>query len=392
MRLKKLVMKAKQTRTRKMSDLARGLRSAESVADIDAELADILEDYAALLELREIAAKASGVTTPPPVPPISPIRSSGAPAREARQNNSGTIESLVRQYLADDRSPYRNVRHATKSSYDRLIKRVRNDHGAKRLADLKTDDIQGFFDEWTKSGLPMARSLITMLRGLVNFGVKIKDPECERLSAVLHYMQFEMAETRKEQLTVEHAKRIIEKAHEAGLPMIALTQAIQFEWGLRQKDVIGEWVPELEFDWSDIFSEDRQWKWLRGIRWDQIDSNLILHHITSMGLKEIERDLKRTQMVADELERRWPGCMQDRSLLPESGPIIRYEKKGLSYEDSPPYEPDTFRLQWRKCADAAGVPRNVFNRDSRPRGREQREERENDRPVSADLQPTGLIN
>ena len=39
---------------------------------------------------------------------------------------------------------------------------------------------------------------------------------------------------------------IVEKAHEMRRDSIALAQAIQFETGLSQKDVIGEWVPESE--------------------------------------------------------------------------------------------------------------------------------------------------
>jgi hypothetical protein len=55
-----------------------------------------------------------------------------------------------------------------------------------------------------------------------------------------------------------------------------LAQALQFELMLRQKDVIGEWVPDSEPGENDIHHDGR--KWFRGIRGDAIDGDMILRH------------------------------------------------------------------------------------------------------------------
>ena len=58
----------------------------------------------------------------------------------------------------------------------------------------------------------------------------------------------------------------------------------------------------------------RDLKWLRGIRWSEIDDNLILRHVTSKRQKEIEVDLKLAPMVMEEL-----ALLGERQ---KSGPLI----------------------------------------------------------------------
>jgi integrase len=116
-------------------------------------------------------------------------------------------------------------------------------------------------------------------------------------------------------------------------------------------------------------------KWLRGIRWSEIDDKLILRHVTSKKLKLVEPDLKLCPMVIEELQRIYPSLVVsdavfddddlvqemtvDRSVLPTSGPIIVFE------ETARPYETHRFRRLWRALATTASIPKNVQNRDSR---------------------------
>jgi hypothetical protein len=145
-------------------------------------------------------------------------------------------------------------------------------------------------------------------------------------------------------------------AHKVGRPSIALAQAIQFELkALGQKDVIGEWVRQSDPGASDIVTEDG--KWLRGFRWSQIDSDLILRHtiLTRQGKTKvkIKVNLTRKPMVMDELTK-----LGER---PANGPMIVCENSSI------PWTAYEFRRQWRKVATAAGVPKTVFNMDSRER-------------------------
>jgi hypothetical protein len=171
-------------------------------------------------------------------------------------------------------------------------------------------------------------------------------------------MRFENPKPRSEQLTAEHVKAIREKAHELGKPSIALAQAIQFELMLNQKDVIGEWLPATEPGESDIVLDGL--KWLHGIRWSEIDNNLILRHVTSFRKKMVEIDLKRAPMVLEEIKRL--------GATPKNGPVV------VSEWSQKPWSSNEFRRWWRKLADAAGVPKNIRNMDSSKVGMQSKRE------------------
>jgi len=141
---------------------------------------------------------------------------------------------------------------------------------------------------------------------------------------------------------------------EYSLPSIALAQALQFELCLRQKDVIGEWVPLAEPGISTVTWHGR--KWLRGLRWEEISSNLILNHAMSKSRtgKVLEFDLKLYPMVMAELAK----IPQEK----RAGPLIVCELTKR------PWVQNHFRDKWRGVARKAGVPDTVKNMDSRAGG------------------------
>ena len=63
----------------------------------------------------------------------------------------------------------------------------------------------------------------------------------------------------------EHVDLCIPAAHGAGFPCLALAVAIQFLCALRQKDVIGEWVPDpqgrLRWVWGLLWGEHVRPDW-----------------------------------------------------------------------------------------------------------------------------------
>src|SRR6476646_496322 len=97
---------------------------------------------------------------------------------------------------------------------------------------------------------------------------------------------------------------------------------------LRQKDVIGEYVPESEPGLSDILHHGC--KWMHGIGWKEISPDLILTHRLSKSLRGKNAvlnpsagktevfDLKNYPMVMEELQ-----YITDRS-----GPIVKREETG----------------------------------------------------------------
>lgn len=263
----------------------------------------------------------------------------------------GTLATLARCYQTDRDSPYHKTRYVSRVYYDKLIKRLTEDHGDEPVKEIRARQVLRWHEEWSDGGkVAMAHSLIGMLRTVINFGVTmLEDPECQRVSLALNKLRFKMAKPRSARLTADQANLIRKKAREKGFPSIALAQALQFECMLRQKDVIGEWVPINEPGLSEVVHNGQ--KWLRGTRWEEIDHELVLKHITSKRQKPMEAPLASAPMVLDELK--LIGA------LPDTGPIIVCEATGL------PWTASSFRKTWRELATECGIPKSVRNMDSR---------------------------
>lgn len=276
----------------------------------------------------------------------------------------GTLTGLIRAYQTDQDSSYRKLRYRTRIYYDTLCRALEevvwtDAEGVKRtgseteISIIKARVVMRWHELWLERGkVSMGHSVIGMLRILTGFGSTIlEDDQCARLSGVLSNMRFTMAKPRVERLTAEQAVLIRAEARNLGFHSVALAQALQFELMLRQKDVIGEYVPYSEPGVSEV--HDGNNKWLRGLRYEEIDANMILKHITSKRQKEITVDLKMAGMVMEELGNR------TRDQLPATGPLVVSEVSGV------PWYQSEFRRAWRKAADAAGVPNTVKNMDSR---------------------------
>ena len=278
----------------------------------------------------------------------------------------GTFASLIDCYLRDPESPYRTVEYASRQQYDKLCKRVGRDMGDWRVEETGTREINQQHRTWRDaSGVAMAHACISMLRMLTGFGATIlEDGPCQRLRGLLSLRRFPMGDRRQVFLSFDQAAALCDLARERGMASLALAQAIQFELALRQKDVIGAWVPQDDASLSDITDHGR--KWIKGLRWETIDANLILRHRTSKKKKMLVADLKLAPLVMRELGML---CNSDctltfgekinRGTFPASGPVVVDIKTGQ------PYTANTYRHQWRKLADELGIPRGVQNRDSR---------------------------
>lgn len=289
-------------------------------------------------------------------------------AAAAVKTYDGTLRTLIAQFQTDQDSAYRGVRYRTRQNYDSVLKRILDDRGAVTLGagcdadgnpteQLKARQLRRWHEEWSKRGVTTAHGLMTMLRMLFKFGATFLEcKECERLCTGMKGLAFKQGSARTERLTAEQATAVRAEAHRRGHHAMALAQAFQFECTLRQKDVIGEWIPQRETGISDVLRDED--KWLRGLRWEEIDQNMILQHITSKRNKLIEVNLALAPMVLEEMELIL-GQPPRRDLLPASGPVIIDEYTGL------PYAVVRFRRKWREVATAAGVPTNVFNMDSR---------------------------
>lgn len=272
----------------------------------------------------------------------------------------GTLASLANSYEKHPQSPFQRLRPATQVAYLQEIKPLRTAKGKRKVASLTAIDFQRWYDEAKrplKDGDPervrRAHGLMTMLRILIKWGAVLRHPGCDQLLTIITLMRFGLPGVRQKVLTYDHAKSIIDKAHEEGRSSIALAQAIQFETALRQWDVIGHWDRIASPQPGDGLVHGN-WAWRYGLTWGHIDSNMILRKKTSKTGSDVEFDLKLSPMVMAEINR-----------IPVEkrvGPLILDESSGL------PYMNGRFSRVWRKVATAAGVPSEVWNRDSRAGG------------------------
>ena len=116
----------------------------------------------------------------------------------------GTWRSLVTAYQTDEVSSYRKVRYRTRVYYDCLCRRIERDHGDERVQDFKVRDALLWHQQWAADGehIPLAHSLMGMIRTLVNFGADfLEDDECVRVAGVLHRRKFEQGKAREEHLS-----------------------------------------------------------------------------------------------------------------------------------------------------------------------------------------------
>lgn len=262
-----------------------------------------------------------------------------------------SLSDLIDSYQTDPVSSYHRLRYATRRNHGNLLARLRAQHGHRLLSDIRARVIKEMHQGWSEGGkVAVGHAFIASLRTICGYGATdLEEAECERLCLVLHKLRFPSSPPRTTFLTADQADAIRAVAHDMGWPSIALAQAFQFECMLRQKDVIGEWIPFDEPGESDV--RFRGMKWLRGIRWNEISGDLVLTHMTSKRQKELEIDLRNSPMVMAEL----PHVIHRTA----DGPIIINEITAM------PWSASEFRRKWRICADLAGVPKTVRSMDSR---------------------------
>ena len=282
---------------------------------------------------------------------------------------TGTWHSLIVCYQTDADSPYCKKEYRSRQHYVTLCRLIEKDIGDERIDAIDARRVLRLHEKWTDGGRKVAigHALIGMLRGLLTYGrTFLKCPQCADLRVTLHDMRFKAAKAREHFLSADQVIAIRREAHKMERPYrhsIALAQAFQFDVasGLRQKDVIGEWVPISEpGPLSDVISGNM--KWIKGLRGEEIDENFILRHVTSKRKKMLVADLKLAPMVMEEF-RLMAGLSPTDELrrghVPASGPLIYNEQTGL------PYNTEAFRNAWRQVARAAGVPDEIRNMDSR---------------------------
>lgn len=264
----------------------------------------------------------------------------------------GTISWLCTLFETDPETPYRTLRHDTQKFYSRYIKTIVETVGERRLGTVNGRDARRWFENWQqRHGHRSAYGCIQTLRRVISYGVELRDANCIELSMVLKKTEFRTPRSRKARPTHDQIAVFCETARDLDRGSIAMAVLIQFELSLRQKDVIGEWVPLNDEPPTGISDGDKRWQW--GLTWDQIDGAMILRKPTSKsnGQETAEHDLKLHPDIVNGLSH----TPRERRI----GPVIVDEKSGL------PWRRPHFSRQFRKIAKAAGWPDTLWNMDSR---------------------------
>jgi hypothetical protein len=294
----------------------------------------------------------------------------------------GTVGSLIEIYQKHKKSPFKAVRHATQLTYATNLRALKTAIGDVRVKHISFDDISNWQDELADDGgggpprKYRSGKLIAQLKRVFLFGALVLPKEagchdvCDIFAKMAEGKMMDSTQSRRsEYMTAAQCRLLREKAHAMGHHSVALAQAFAFELGCRQKDVIGEWIPDKVPGLSDIL--DRGKKWMMGLRWEEVDAELVLRHRLSKSIHGADTvmdpkagtwkawDLRAYPMIMDELARLCGGAV-DRANLPARGPVILHERFGR------PWGERMFQYAWRKVATAAGIPANIQNRDSRP--------------------------
>ena len=266
-----------------------------------------------------------------------------------------TLAGLIEQYLTHKASSFHKLAYDNRKNTRRLAERLDAQHGSTPLAEIRASTIRIWHDGWAEGGkVSMAHSFIAQLRTMFGFGLlMLEDRECERLCVTMSKLKFEQAKVSDVSLSPEQADAIREAARRHfGWYSLALAQAFQFELVLRQRDVIGQWVPESEPGESDIRYNGMKWR--AGIRWSEVADDMVLRHRTNKRQKMMAADLRLCPMIQDELR-----YLNYRS---PDGPIIINDVTGL------PWSANEFRRKWRLVANHCGIPKEVKDMHSRSGG------------------------
>jgi hypothetical protein len=356
----------------RLSTLAGKMDSPQVVAEIDKVLRDMRLEWMEMIDLRKGAVRRHGDRGGAPLPLPAIIDSnqdeavSTAALEQEVQAPKMTVSKLMDLYVSDQDSQYQKLNFSSRKMYDTLMSLIRRDFGEFPLPEITGRVLQHWHAAWSEGGnkVAIAHSKMGMLRRLFAFGVLVlESDECVRLATILRSLRIKSPKRRTERLTGDQAAAIRNQAHLNERPSIALAQAFQFDFGLTQKEIIGEWVPMSEDGNSDITHDSRDGKrvkWLRGIRWEYINDDLILNVPQQTFPDGRVLNLRLAGMVLEELEKQFQfDAEAGRSTLPVSGPIV------VSEHDDLPWDAVEFRRWWRRLADAAGIPKAVRNSDSR---------------------------
>lgn len=285
--------------------------------------------------------------------------------RQDYSHFDGSIGGLCHRFEVDKESPVQGWKWNTRRTQLRIVSVIHRAFGQRSLAALRLSDFRRWYDEAKKpkqlggtERIDRAAKIMKMVREILRYGVaaELDRAECKRLLEILGATEFKQAARRRVRLELSQVQAFVVQAVQAGRPSLALGTLIQFETGMRQRDVIGEWepVPAGE-EQSGIVLRGRRgqdWRrWCNGLTWSDLGRDLVISKETTKTGAIVSHDLKLFPAIVDLL-----------NAVPVEhrvGPLIVDESAGR------PYAEFGYAREWRAIARQAGIPDFVWNMDAR---------------------------
>ena len=270
------------------------------------------------------------------------------------------IKDLFRVYRERDSSPFQSVKWNTRRTYSQVLDTIEDAASDVKLTAINMEMLYRWYNDACypegkgrdkPTHLRKAHGIISMLRRVISYGAAAEIPECDRLSTILSNMRFKAPGRRTAALFAKHVVSFIDTAVANDRLSLALGTALQFELGMRQRDVIGEWEP-LDGDRPTSTYVMNRRQWVNGLTWDCITPDWVLTKTTTKTGQIVTHDLTLCPMskkLIEQIE------IEKRSF----GPII------IDELNNRPYAEHAYQRHWREIADKAGLPRGLWNMDAR---------------------------
>jgi hypothetical protein len=294
----------------------------------------------------------------------------------------GTIKSACQIYQEHPNSTFNvSISDTTKRGYLSDLKVIIGSVGHRRVKNCTVLDAQAWYREWRKGieyidddgshwfgpeRIARAHNAAAMLRMVLRFMAALRYPDCKLLAEELSNIKFEREGSREQELTYQHVRDFVRAAGEMvekgvisrdRALYLCIATVAQFELMLRQGDIIGKWQKRKEGakfpsgitllhtgaeTWAGFFT----WANIPGWRWRTRTSK-------SKYRAAVEFDLQIYDLLFPLLEQVPVEERTGAIIKGEHGQPIRYR---------------TFVKAFRKIAQWAKIPNEVWSMDARAGG------------------------
>jgi hypothetical protein len=279
---------------------------------------------------------------------------------------TGTMGSAIAIFRGHTISTFNSVAANTRRTYGESLKVIEGTVAARVNRNVTLVDVRRWYREWRKPAsagaeerIDRAHDAVQMVRAVWRFCAGLGAPfrDCKEALERLGKARFENGSGRDTEMTSAQAFAFVRTALELGargvqpaerMLAMAIGVAAQFEMALRQRDIIGKWVPAM-LDTPHAEYDHKGEMWVGAFRWDNIPG-------WKFRLRTSKRGAPSGFALTD-----YPILFPLLERVPHAqrlGAIVKGEH-GL------PVRERSYRNWYRQVARAAGIPDEVWNMDSR---------------------------